>query len=257
MHYFIQKNKKKTRNSKTVEGELWCGEGPPLYWLKSDQNKNRCLKLTNNFFCRQLSTPLLVAAHLSLLFRLNELNWRRKKKENRSEQEYSTVSRTVHDEAEVGANRCLLSYSLKPQGADIFLRKASQQQPAKKPQRKMNASVVHSVWPVFGNCKCHLLVSSRVGGSASPRSSNSTALWPQGGALFTCSWSHRVDKNIYSPQVFILAESRTSVRKTGDIPEDSYTDFLQERTKKYKSKTSMITVYSPHRNSPWDVDSVI
>lgn len=51
----------------------------------------------------------------------------------------------------------------------------------------MNAPMVHSARPVFGKCKCHLLVSSRVGGSASPRSSNSTALWPQGAALFTRS----------------------------------------------------------------------
>lgn len=59
-------------------------------------------------------------------------------------------------------------------------------------KREMNASLVHYVQPVFGKCKSHLLVSSRVGGSASPRSSNSTSLWPQGGTFITDSRSHAV-----------------------------------------------------------------
>lgn len=41
---------------------------------------------------------------------------------------------------------------------------------------------------------------------------------------------------MHSPQVFILAESRTSVGKTGDVSEDSHTNFLQEWGKKTASK---------------------
>lgn len=93
------------------------------------------------FFLQPIFSPLLVAANLSLFFRLNKLNLKRNKlKIEEIQQEHSTVSRTVHDEAEVGAKRCLLSYSLKPQGADIFLRKASQQQPAKSTEQKDECS---------------------------------------------------------------------------------------------------------------------
>lgn len=93
----------------------------------------------------------------------------------------------------------------------------------------MNIWLLHSV-SVFGTCKCHLLVSSRVGGSASPRSSSSTSLWTQEGTAFTDSPSHSGCWTYYmhSPQVFILAESRTSDRKTGNVSEDSHTNFLQE-----------------------------
>lgn len=42
----------------------------------------------------------------------------------------STVSWAAHDETEAGAHSCLLSYSLKPQGTDIILRHARQQQSA-------------------------------------------------------------------------------------------------------------------------------
>lgn len=51
-----------------------------------------------------------------------------------------------------------------------------------------------------------------------------------GGTAFTDPPSHRGSWTNYmhSPQVFILAESRTSGRKTGDVSEDSHANFLQE-----------------------------
>lgn len=98
---------------------------------------------------------------------------------------YSTVGGTAHDETQVGAHRRLLSYSLKPQGTDIFLRDTGQQQSANIIKKDEYFSLSLSVSHVYIKCKCHLLVSSRVGGSGSPRRSNSTALWTQGVALLT------------------------------------------------------------------------
>lgn len=49
----------------------------------------------------------------------------------------STVSRAAHDEAEVGTHGRLLSYSLKPQGTDVFVRDAGQQQSVEMIQKRL------------------------------------------------------------------------------------------------------------------------
>lgn len=62
---------------------------------------------------------------------------------------------------------------------------------------------------------------------------------------------------MHSPQVFVLAESRTSVRKTGDVSEDSHTNFLQEWEKTTSkipnpqiSQDKYYILLLSHRNSP-------
>lgn len=130
----------------------------------------------------------------------------------------------------------------------------------KAQNRKMKAPMVHSAWYFSGNWKCHLLVSSRVGGSASPRSSNSTALWPQRGMSFTRSWSHRVDKNIYGTHAkfsFWLRVTQVSGKQAmfPRIPTQiSYRN--EQRRINLKSANDYILLLS-HINSPWDVDNVI
>lgn len=78
----------------------------------------------------------------------------------------------------------------------------------KAQNRKMKASMVHFAWYFSGNWNRHLLVSSRVGGSASPRSSNSTALWPQRVMSFTSSWSQSGKKYLLTPSFHFGWESR-------------------------------------------------
>lgn len=147
---------------------------------------------------------------------------------------YSTVGGTGHDETEVGAHRCLPSYTLKPQGTHIFLRDAGQQQPASviKTWGLLSQSTRLVRVEERRKCERHLLVSSRVGGSVSPRRSNSTALWTQGVTLHTLKHNRagslsKRKSQVDPPQVFILTETHTSVRKTRNVPKDSHTNLLQ------------------------------
>lgn len=111
-----------SRSTAKQVSDYWQQTDITRKWLlKYDQTENQCLKLPN-YFVKATFLTWLVASHLVQTEQAELKKW--------NEQEYSTVGRAAHDEAEVGANGCLLLYSLKPQGANVFVRKASQQQPA-------------------------------------------------------------------------------------------------------------------------------
>lgn len=53
-------------------------------------------------------------------------------------------------------------------------------------------------------------------------------------------WKDNYRWLLYPPQVFILAESQTSVRKTSNVPKDSHTNFLEKQKKILSGKFSKL-----------------